>query len=149
MRTLIEIIEAAKDGNKPTHDECYFAMLAIDALSTFTTRDLRNVGFGTREAKLLSPKFLAEEDHKRWRRALNKPPDEWLGPNNIPGLGMTRMRVIWEHAPFGGGSIYLRDTFCPGMRYLSDEKKCPTCGRVDYTAEPLPIKTMEDGPENA
>jgi len=85
MRTLIEIIEGAKDGNKPPHDECYFAMLALEALSTFTTRDLRNVAFETREAKVLGAKMLAEEDHKRWQRALNAEPDKWLGPNHTPG----------------------------------------------------------------
>jgi len=82
MRTLNEIIEAAKDGDKPTHDECYFAMLALDALTVFTVRDLRNAAF---EPKRIPPTMLANEDHKRWQRALNKPPDEWLGPHNHPG----------------------------------------------------------------
>lgn len=85
MRTLAEIIDGAKDGNKPTHDECYFAMLALDALSDFTTRDLRNVGFHTRSAKLIGFRRLADEDHRRWHRALNTPPDKYLGPNNTPG----------------------------------------------------------------
>jgi hypothetical protein len=95
MRTLNEIIEAAKDGQKPSHDECYFAMLALNSLSLFTTRDLRNVGFETRDAKLLGARLLAEEDHKRWQRALRTPPDEWLGPGNTPGTPeqVSRRRV--------------------------------------------------------
>ena len=83
MRTLYEIIEAAKDGDKPTHDECYFAMLALDSLSTFTTRELRDAAFNERRG--LPLKFRAEEDFKRWKRALNTSPDEWLGPQNHPG----------------------------------------------------------------
>jgi len=84
MRTLFDIIEAAKNNEATTLDECRYAMLALDALTTFTTRDLRNVGFETREAKLMGAKRLAEEDHKRWQRALNKAPDEWLGHENDP-----------------------------------------------------------------
>jgi len=84
MRTLFEIIESAKNGDMPTHNECYYAMLALDGLTTFTTRDLRNLGLQTREAKLLGGKTMAEEDHRRWRRALNKAPDEWLGRENDP-----------------------------------------------------------------
>jgi hypothetical protein len=84
MRTLFEIIEAAKNNEATTPDECRYAMMAIDALSTFTTRDLRNIGFEIREAKVMGAKRLAEEDHKRWHRALNKAPDEWLGHENDP-----------------------------------------------------------------
>jgi len=92
MRTLNEIIEATKDGEKPPHDECYFAMLALDALSTFTTRDLRNIVF---KNTVVTPEMLANEDHKRWQRALNKAPDEWLGPHNHPGNpDQLRMRRI-------------------------------------------------------
>lgn len=39
MRTLFEIVEGARDGQKPTHDECYFAMLALGYLLGMDHRD--------------------------------------------------------------------------------------------------------------
>lgn len=92
MRTLLEIIESAKDGDKPSHDECYFAMLALDALSSFTICELRDVGLEGRHSKVIGAKMMAEEDHKRWKCALNKAPDEYLGPNNTPGNPVQQAR---------------------------------------------------------
>jgi hypothetical protein len=83
MRTLYEIIEAAKSGNKPTHDECYWAMLALSALSFFDKRDLREIAHG-KVNKIMTPEWRANESWNRWKRALDKSPKEWVGPNNDP-----------------------------------------------------------------
>ena len=45
------------------------------------------------------------------------------------------MRVFWDHAPGGGGHIYVRDILGRGMFYLTDDKrpqKCSNCGHMDY-----------------
>lgn len=74
-RTLFEIIDGAKAGEKPTHDECYYAMLALDALHSFTSRELR--AHGRRPEKLRQ--MFVEEDFQRTKRALGVNPRTWLG----------------------------------------------------------------------
>lgn len=82
MRTLSEIIELVKSGETPTSEELYYTVAALDALTTFTTLDLRHLG--------LDPKYrnmgehIAENDHERWRRALAVDPKTWLGESNDP-----------------------------------------------------------------
>ena len=41
MRTLYEITEDAKAGNRPTHEECYWAMLCYSELFYSDHRALR------------------------------------------------------------------------------------------------------------
>ena len=41
MKTLGDIIEMAKSGGKPSHDECYWALLAVEALSVLDSKALR------------------------------------------------------------------------------------------------------------
>lgn len=82
MRTLFEIIEAAKSGDVTTHEECLYALLAYSGLSYFDSSALRNLAFGP--SKFRTPQFEAEESHRRWKLALEKSPKEWLGPDNDP-----------------------------------------------------------------
>lgn len=90
MRTLLEIIEAAKDGHRPTADECYFAMLALEALHTFTAMDLRALAAKSPDNAMV--RWRVEEDFNRTKRALNVPPDEWLGPGSTPGTPEQQQR---------------------------------------------------------
>lgn len=83
MRTLFEIVESAKDGTKPTYDECYWAMLALSALSHFDKQDLRELAHG-KPSKLLTPQFRSEESFKRWKAALNRDPKSYVGWENDP-----------------------------------------------------------------
>jgi len=80
MRTLFEIIESAKDGNKPTHDECYWTMLALDALHNFDARDVLEM----KSDSQLRKELRASESFRRNKSALNTPPDKFVGWNNDP-----------------------------------------------------------------
>lgn len=78
-RTLNDILESAKDGVKPSFDECYWAMLALDALLFFDRDAL---------CQLIdeSPKVerAADESLKRLRRAMATNPQAYMGPSNDP-----------------------------------------------------------------
>lgn len=81
MRKLSEIIESAKSGDMPTHDECYWAMLALDGLGAFDRMALRKLA-DTKRAS--SPKLEWSESFGRIKRALDQDPKVWIGPNNDP-----------------------------------------------------------------
>jgi hypothetical protein len=84
MRTLSEISEDAKDGNMPTHEECYWAMLCFNVLLNSDHTKL----IETLLSDKLSPEFIrkmkADNSHNAYRTALNKSPKDYLGPNNDP-----------------------------------------------------------------
>ena len=82
MRTLSEIIESAKDGNMPTHEECYWAMLVFNALLVIDNRTIRDLAF--RPSKVLTTEFYANESFNRLKNALQKDPKTYMGPNNDP-----------------------------------------------------------------
>ena len=87
MRTLFEIIDSAKSGQMPTHEECYWAMLALSALHFFDHNDL--IKFAGREeksggSKFIGAKWFAEESVRRFQIALNKSPKDYVGPNDDP-----------------------------------------------------------------
>lgn len=89
MRTLYEIIESAKDGEKPSHDECYWAMLALSALHHFDNQDISKLAeyygkLGFEKNAPFGAKFRASESFNRFKKALNKSPQEWVGWNNDP-----------------------------------------------------------------
>lgn len=81
MRTLSEIIESANSGEKPTHDECYWAMLALDALGAFERMSLRRLA---KPDSATSAKFEWSESFGRIKRALDQDPKVWIGHDNDP-----------------------------------------------------------------
>ena len=91
MRTLFDIIEAAKVGEPTTHEECLYALLAYSGLSHFDSSALRRIAF--EPSKYWTPERQAEESFKRWKVALAKSPKEWLGPSNDPATEECRERV--------------------------------------------------------
>ena len=91
MRTLFEIIEAAKVGEPTTHEECLYALLAYAGLSYFDSSTLRRLAF--EPSKFRTPEGEAEESHRRWKMALGKSPKDWLGPENDPANEECRERV--------------------------------------------------------
>lgn len=84
MKTLFEIIETAKDGGMPTHEECYWAMLALDALSTLDRMVFNREMLKEPATRIEFRRLHAENSHKSWHTALNKAPKDWLGPEHDP-----------------------------------------------------------------
>lgn len=82
MRNLSEIIETAKDGEMPSHEECYWAMLALDALGFFDHRALSDLA--NRPNKIFGPDHYWKESFNRRKRAYLKDPQTYVGPNNDP-----------------------------------------------------------------
>lgn len=91
MRTLLEIIEAAKVGEPTTHEECLYALLAYSGLAHFDSSALRHLAF--EPSKFRTAESEAEESHRRWKVALDKSPKDWLGPGNDPANEACRQRV--------------------------------------------------------
>jgi hypothetical protein len=84
VRTLFEIIDGAKDGNKPEYDECYYAMLAYSYLFQSSLDHLyKLVEKGDKVTPVIVNRY-AEEDHKMFQAALKTQPDKWIGENNDP-----------------------------------------------------------------
>lgn len=81
MRSLIDIVESAKDGKMPTHDECYWAMLALSHLHYFEANDLRTITTGKDDIR---SKMTAEEAFRRRKIAFDKSPKDWVGWSNDP-----------------------------------------------------------------
>jgi hypothetical protein len=81
VRTLYEIIQAAKDGDKPTHDECYHAMLVLAGLVNLATHDARKIAPIGREPMR---QMIADETHRRYSAALGADPVVYLG-RHVPG----------------------------------------------------------------
>ena len=81
MRTLGEIIESAKSGKKPTHDECYWSMLALESLGTLDSLDIRKL---LEPSKIFTPEHVHEKNWDRWKKALGIDPKVWIGPHNDP-----------------------------------------------------------------
>lgn len=83
MRTLSEIIEEAKSGGKPAHEECYYALLAYEALMTMCQRSLMDAAHKEDRAPAFR-KLLSEKMFNTYKGALDRPPRAWLGWNNDP-----------------------------------------------------------------
>ena len=82
MKTLYEIIEDAKSGLKPSHEECYWAMLALDALNSLDAMGLRRIVKGNH--KYITPEYILNESFNRTKRALSSDPKIFVGPGNDP-----------------------------------------------------------------
>ena len=88
MRTLFQIIDGAKSGAMPSHEECYWAMLALSGLHHFDHNDLIKLAGREEESKgthYIRAKWFAEESIRRFQIALNKSPKDYVG---------------WEEDPF-------------------------------------------------
>ena len=80
MRTLFQIVDGAKDGNRPTEDECYYAMLALSSIVNVIM---------IQDDKAIRRKVFQE--------ALRRSPQGWLGelvPEN-PEYQKDRQRLKW------------------------------------------------------
>ena len=79
MRTLGDIIEAAKSNSSATEEEFRYALCVMDAQSTFDTMDLRHLCSGKMKADGIS-----ENRYYRWKRALETSPKDYLGDSYDP-----------------------------------------------------------------
>lgn len=96
MRTLAQILSAAKVGGPTTHAECLYALLAMDGLTTFDHQDLMAMAVEFRDGKpnkLITPESRWGESFRRWKTALGRSPRDWLGPNNDPANPEVAARV--------------------------------------------------------
>lgn len=82
MRTLYEIISAAKDGEKPSYDELLYALVALEALFTFDHNFI--VSLPSEPAHQKNLELWAEESFQCVKRAMEKSPKDWLEWNNDP-----------------------------------------------------------------
>lgn len=83
MRTLGEIIEAAKDGDVTTHEECLYGLLAMCALSYFNSASLRRL-LEYPNSPVITVRGEVEESFRREKAAYAKSPKEWVGWKNDP-----------------------------------------------------------------
>lgn len=83
MRTLGEILDSADAGGIPDHQECYWAMLALNSLLGFDHRELLKAGVSA-EAWSRVGSLKAEESFRRLKTALAVSPQHWVGPEHDP-----------------------------------------------------------------
>lgn len=112
MRTLGEIIEVAKSGERPDYDELRLAVCAIDALMTFDRMAIWKLAEAESEAKkpflVYSAVWQRDENFGRVKRALEKSPKDFLGPNYDPDSPDVQARrrmsaALVENILAGGG----------------------------------------------
>jgi hypothetical protein len=111
MRTLFEIVAGAKHGNRPTHDECHFAMLALANLLAMDHRDLRETCTDPKRSQSALWRLLAADGSaRRYQAALDADPQRWLG-DDVPGnpehdwfraAGKRPLDRLEEQGPRGG-----------------------------------------------
>jgi hypothetical protein len=84
MRTLADIVDDAKAGNIPTHEECYWAMLAQSAVLSMHARDLLKLCTPDDPPSNARRQMTGKLAFDRYKSALNADPKTWLGPNHDP-----------------------------------------------------------------
>ena len=88
MRTLGEITEAAKSGERPEYDELRYAVCAMDALMVFDRNAIWKLAEAEKDGKkpmlVWSALWQRDENFGRVKRALAKPPKEYLGDSFDP-----------------------------------------------------------------
>lgn len=88
MKTIGEIIEAARSGERPDYDELRLAVCAMDALMTFDRLAIWKLAEAEKEGKkpflVYSALWQRDENFGRVKRALAKTPREFLGESYDP-----------------------------------------------------------------
>jgi hypothetical protein len=82
-KTLSEIIESCKDGERPEYDELRFAVLALSHIQSFNFQDMLKV-YQKSPDEPFGLKRIAEESFNRTKRVMAVPPKEYLGDNWNP-----------------------------------------------------------------
>lgn len=88
MKTLGEIIEAARSGERPDYDDMRMAVCAMDLLMTFDRQAIWKLAEAESEKKkpflVNSAIWQRDENFGRVKRAMGKPPSEYLGASHNP-----------------------------------------------------------------
>lgn len=80
MRTLSEILDAAKTGGEwPTHEECFWAMQALEQAWIMTQRKYGEQVYSPKSDTLA--KMLCENNFTMSKSCLASDPQKWLGPD--------------------------------------------------------------------
>ncbi len=102
MRTLFEIIESAKDGYMPTHEECYWAMLAFSSMLNIDHNNYFNELMNNKPTPDFIKKNKARNSHLMYHNALNVSPKDWLGSFGDPSNSeyqrfRTVSKKVWDN----------------------------------------------------
>lgn len=92
MRTLYEIIEQTEDGGKPTYEELRFALLAYHSLLFFADGDVKKLQED--DVSQFTKDWVRNENHNRYRKALNQDPFVYIGNNNPDLPAVKKQREI-------------------------------------------------------
>jgi len=97
MRTTLEIIIANQENQPCTEQELRLALEALRNIRHFEHEELKKLIEVVRNEK---PTAKMRADFawgtiERMFAAIKKPPDEWLGPDNIPGSPAQVKRLEW------------------------------------------------------
>lgn len=88
MKTLSEIVNAVRDGERPDYEDLRYAICALEALQVFDTQALMKLAEAERGGEkpfmTTSARWQWEEHFNRQKRARAKPPKEYVGWNNDP-----------------------------------------------------------------
>lgn len=102
MRTINEIIIDAKDGKIPSHEECFWTMLALSGRLHFTTDSLKSIGEAFEKTNIAQTdveakkadfnlrfriRMCAKDASMIWNERLkfgNMDPQVWLGDMGNP-----------------------------------------------------------------
>ena len=96
MKTLGEIIEAARSGERPDYDELRLAVCAMDALMTFDRQAIWKLADAEQQGKkpflVYSSVWQRDENFNRVKRAMAKDPKSYLGATYDPDSPETQER---------------------------------------------------------
>ena len=88
MKTLNQIVNAVRDGERPDYEELRYAVCALESLGTFNRMAFMRLAEAEREGKkpilTRSAQWQWEEHFRREKTAGEKSPKEWVGWNNDP-----------------------------------------------------------------
>lgn len=86
MRNTLEIIIAVKECESVTEEELKLALVAMSSIEYFVENELTELVEAILADKPIKLKAqFAKGTLERMFFAKKKSPDEWLGPDNIPG----------------------------------------------------------------
>lgn len=87
-RGLGEIIEAVRSGERPDYEDLRYAICALEALTVFDSQALMRLAEAEQEGKraflVTSAAWQWGEHFERRKRALARPPKDYVGWNNDP-----------------------------------------------------------------
>ena len=93
MRTLFEIIEAVKDGERPEYDELRYALLVTDFMLTDISQFVLMDLYGKGKLEGWDKKKYEMKDEQR-RKALNTDPKIYIGNFDPDAPGRQREREL-------------------------------------------------------